>query len=164
MVNQILFDLINGLAGKVSWLDNLMIIIAKYFVFIGAGFLVYLFIIKRKKFVFVFLSMIFSLFISKLIGWLIYTPRPFVNEAIQLVEHVADSSFPSDHGVALFSLAFGLLLVREKKAGILFLILACLLGFARVFTGLHYPVDILGSIFVAGICVGVVYFLCRIRN
>ena len=154
-----LFNLINGLAGKSVLLDWLMIVSAKYLVVVLAAFLIYLFIKEKKKFVFVFFGMLVSLGISMLIKFLYYTPRPFVvGVGRQLIKHVADSSFPSDHAVAFFSAAFALLFVKKWKAGIAFLIIALLVSFARIFTGLHYPVDMLGSILVSGIGVSLAYF------
>ncbi len=156
-----LFQAINSLAGKYAFLDSLMIILAKYLVIVLAGLLVYLFIKDRKKFIFVFLGMIVSLAISKLIGFLFYTPRPFVNGAGLLIEHAADSSFPSDHAAGFFSVAFALFFLRKWKTGIVFLVVALLVGFARIFTGLHYLIDILGGVLVAGVGVVLVYFLFR---
>ena len=76
-------------------------------------------------------------------------PRPFVALGfVPLVEHAADSSFPSDHtlfGVALVTpLAWTL-----RPGGLLILIWALLVGAARVVAGLHYPSDILGSVGLA---------------
>ncbi|MBV9579614.1 MAG: phosphatase PAP2 family protein [Chloroflexi bacterium] len=72
-------------------------------------------------------------------------PRPFVELGFApLIQHVADSSFPSDHtltGVALI----GPLLWTLPRAGWLLLAWALIVGAARVAAGLHHPSDILGS-------------------
>lgn len=159
-----LFSLINGLAGKYAVLDWLMIVLAVYLVLALAGLLVYLFIKNKKKFLFVFLSMLVSWGIGQLIKLLFYTPRPFMQGATSLIQHSADSSFPSNHAAVFFSVAFALFFVKKKKLGIIFLILALLVSFARIFTGLHYPVDILGGVLVGFIGMSLVYFFLRSYN
>ncbi len=57
-------------------------------------------------------------------------------------------SFPSGH--AAFYMAVALAVYRyHKKAGIFFIVLAALLSVARIITGVHFPVDIIGGWLVA---------------
>lgn len=96
----------------------------------------------------------FSSFLAFLLNLIIslfrFRLRPFIthSETYQLVGHVSDKSFPSDHTAVAFALGFSLFLIN-KKWGIIFLILAFLIGFARIFCGLHYPLDVLGGILIA---------------
>jgi undecaprenyl-diphosphatase len=53
-------------------------------------------------------------------------------------------SFPSDHAVAAFAIAFSVALVRGRRAGVFFLAAASVV-ITRVFVGLHYPGDIAGG-------------------
>ncbi len=156
-----LFQAINGLAGKYVVLDWLMIICAVYLVLALVGLFIYLFIKNKKKFVFVFFSMIVSWGIGQLIKLLSYTPRPFMQGATQLIQHVPDSSFPSNHAAIFFSVAFALFFIKKKKLGIVFLGIALLVSFARIFTGLHYPIDVVGGILVGFIGTLIIYFLSR---
>jgi undecaprenyl-diphosphatase len=86
-------------------------------------------------------------------------PRPFVELGFApLIEHVADSSFPSDHtltGVALI----GPLLWTLPRAGWSLLVWALIVGAARVAAGLHHPSDILGSAALALALDVLVWFL-----
>ena len=52
--------------------------------------------------------------------------------------------------------------MKRKKLGIVFLVVALVVGFARIFTGLHYPIDILGGALVGGVGVSLVYFLFKL--
>ena len=158
-----LFQAINGLAGKYAVLDWLMIACATYFVLALLGLLVYLFIKNKKKFLLVFLAMLVSWGIGELIKLLFYTPRPFAQGATQLIQHAADSSFPSNHAAAFFSVAFALFFIKKKKLGIIFLGVALIVSFARIFTGLHYPIDILGGALIGWVGTSLVYFLFRKR-
>ena len=80
--------------------------------------------------------------------------RPFTAhpaQTILLASPSSEPSFPSDHAVAAFAIAFSVLLIGGRIAGTLFLSGAFVVGMARVFVGLHYPGDV-----VAGAVVGIV--------
>lgn len=106
-----------------------------------------------------------------LIEQFIFEPRPFVTHTVhQLIAHPADSAFPSDHSAWSFAV-FGMLLfafisavaavMHGRLAGpprptysllavpalllILAFVIACTIGVARIYVGLHYPGDILGG-------------------
>lgn len=98
-------------------------------------------------------------------------PRPFISHHVHLLaSHVADASFPSDHTawsfavvgmltLCLFSwakIAQGTSLTAGKRIFgltpklywvvlLLAFAMACLVGLARIFIGVHYPGDILGG-------------------
>ena len=74
-------------------------------------------------------------------------PRPFVahpHDTILLVAPSNEPSFPSDHAVAAFAIAFAVAFVG-RRVGAAFLAGATLLAVARVIAGLHYPGDVLGG-------------------
>jgi undecaprenyl-diphosphatase len=71
-------------------------------------------------------------------------PRPFVrfDDVHLLIQNESYFSFPSNHASFFASLAMAMYFVN-KKAGIIFGILAILIGTSRVVTGVHFPVDII---------------------
>ena len=80
-----------------------------------------------------------------------YNPRPFVlGLGRMLIAHDPTSSFPSLHATFLFSMAFALLLQKGSRGIALFVML---LGFAtawaRIFVGVHYPLDMAGAFLTA---------------
>lgn len=83
-----------------------------------------------------------------------YHPRPFaVPIGRTLVEHAADSSFPSDHVTFLVATGLGLLAwTRHRWAGFLVLVLAVPVAWSRLFLGVHFPLDMIGAVPVA--CMG----------
>ena len=105
------------------------------------------------------LCLLFSLLIEALIcdvtlKKLVARVRPYeVNTQIQLiVKRLSDYSFPSGHTGLCFAGAVSFLLSeKNKKPGVLALILAVLVAFSRLYLYVHYPTDVL-----AGIVVGVV--------
>jgi undecaprenyl-diphosphatase len=95
----------------------------------------------------------------QLMAMLNFDHRPFMDHRLtQLVAHASGKSFPSDHTTVTAGIAFGLLFfTRFKKLGVVVLAAACLIGFARIFVGIHYPLDILGGL-VTGLLGGAFTF------
>ena len=64
--------------------------------------------------------------------------RPYGNDSRM------NSSFPSGHAAAAFALAFAVWL-HNKKIGVVFIILAVLVGLGRVLSNVHYSFDVFGG-------------------
>lgn len=152
MINLNLFYQIYNLSGQNPVLDQLMIIGAEtsiYIVFLLVALITILGRAKEKKAaLLIILSLAISLLIIKVIRNFYLEARPFVSLAITpLIQHMADASFPSTHSSAMASVAFTYTFYKSKFA-LLFLILMLWVGFARIFVGVHYPLDILGGFLV----------------
>jgi len=94
---------------------------------------------------------IISLAFIQLAGLLYNDPRPFVSDRITpLIHHAADNGFPSDHTALTAYLGF-LVLMYSRKLGIALLMIALLIGIARVAAGIHHPVDIIGGFIIGAI-------------
>ena len=92
----------------------------------------------------------FALAINQLIGLLWYQPRPFVlGLGHTWSVHAPDASFPSDHLTLFTSIGLGLLLGGRRRIGLATLGAGLLVGWARVYLGLHFPLDMAGSLLVA---------------
>ena len=61
-----------------------------------------------------------------------------------------DGAFPSSHTAVAFSLSVTIQ-KHDKKVGILYLIMAGLVGIARILAHVHYPIDI-----IAGALIGTI--------
>ena len=144
------FRLINDLAGHNVWLDRFMVFAAD-----KMGYLLILFVLiifwKKdyfKQVVFVSLgsALVAKFVFVSIFRYLIYSPRPFmVLERVNiLMNHQFESSFPSGHASFYFALATGVYLYN-KKAGYIYLILVGLMGLARIFVSVHWPLDILAG-------------------
>ncbi len=83
-----------------------------------------------------------------------YHPRPFaIPIGRMLVEHVADSSFPSDHVTFLLAIGVGLLAWSHHRwAGLVTSALVLPVAWSRLFLGIHFPLDMIGALPVA--CAG----------
>jgi len=85
---------------------------------------------------------------------LIERPRPydfqlaqFGKEITLLIEAQHDFSFPSGHTIACFEASVAIML-SNKKLGIPALIIAFLVAFSRMYLYVHYPTDVIVSIFL----------------
>jgi undecaprenyl-diphosphatase len=156
----LLFQIINNLAEKNIWLDNFMIFCAEYLIF--GLFLISIFLFfnltkKKEKIqliIFTFSSTILAWLLNHLISLIYFRPRPFAthDNIFLLIQHNQDKSFPSDHTTIAFALGLSIYLFN-KKLGIFALICAFFIAFARIFSGLHYPLDILGGIVMASLVI-----------
>lgn len=83
--------------------------------------------------------------------------RPFQSHRVhQVIDHSPGQSFPSDHAMAAFGIALVVLVFLSRPWGVALFVVAALIGFARVYSGVHYPGDVAGSLLVAVLGVGAV--------
>ncbi len=121
-----------------------------------------------KKTRIVGVTMLISLMINGLLTNVILKdffarPRPFnVNpELVTLIHKPSSFSFPSGHTSVSFAGALVLFKMLPKKAGIPAVILAAMIGFSRMYVGVHYPTDILGGIVVGVIASTAAYYFVQ---
>ena len=155
-LNTEIFNAINHFAGMNVILDKSAIVVAKFLPIIFILFLISLWFgeDERKNIsLYAGYSAVFGILLNFLIGLFYFHPRPFMdNIGTLLITHLSDTSFPSDHTTFMLSVAFAFLYFKKtRKAGILFSILGIVGGIARVYCGVHYPFDILGSVVVAAV-------------
>ncbi len=114
---------------------------------------------KWREVVLVFFSGIIAWCVATILKFVFHTNRPYL--ALQGIEPLiskTDYSFPSGH--ATFFMALGVAIyLSHKKAGYIFILLALLIGLARISSGVHFPVDILGGFILGGLVVlGIQYY------
>lgn len=76
-----------------------------------------------------------------------YQERNFHVYINLLIERQHDFSFPSGHTIASFE-ACTVLMIHNKKMGIPATILAILVSFSRLYLYVHYPTDVIVSVFL----------------
>lgn len=75
-------------------------------------------------------------------------PRPFLKEAIDLLIKIPHgSSFPSGHSASSFAVA-GFLFFEKVRFRWLYIFLATLMAFSRLYLFVHYPSDVLVGSFI----------------
>jgi len=101
-----------------------------------------------------------SYYISSFLKYIVARPRPFIlipDAHAMAIEN--SSSFPSTHTIMAFMAAF--ILTKYFKKGPLFFTLAALVGFSRVYIGVHFVSDVL-----AGAAIGTLigYLLVKVSK
>ena len=88
--------------------------------------------------------------ISNLCDDFLYSPRPFaVGLTRWVVDHAANNSFPSSHALVISTIAFAYLFSAKYKLGALLMLVALAVSWSRIYLGVHFPFDIVGSLLIA---------------
>ncbi len=175
-MNQAIFYFFYSFAHKFAALDDLFIFCALYLPYlVVVGAIVFLLFHHEvipsenplKQFSKKWKEVLLSFFVagvawcaSKVLKVLIHIDRPFT--ALPNVKSLITESgyaFPSGH--ATFFMALGVaIFFSHKKAGLIFIALALIIGIARILVGVHYPTDVLGGFVLGGLIAYLVaYFL-----
>jgi undecaprenyl-diphosphatase len=102
---------------------------------------------------------------SQLVKHLVPRLRPsnFPTAVVAADEKIYHGSFPSGHTTTSFALATVLLLdwpgPRRRAVGIVAFALALLIGFSRIYRGVHWPSDALGGALLGISCGLIVHFI-----
>lgn len=93
---------------------------------------------------------------------LAFHPRPFAaGYSRAWVRHAANNAMPSSHVAAALILALALFARKERRWGALVAALAAAVAWGRIYLGLHWPEDMLGSLFSALLSFGLATLLQR---
>jgi membrane-associated phospholipid phosphatase len=108
------------------------------------------------------IGMLLAVAVNQVIVSAVHEPRPYttLSGILVLADHSADPSFPSDHATMAGAVAAGLLLV-SWRLGLLAVAAAAVMGFARIYIGAHYPLDVLAGFTVGATVTLLSYLLAR---
>lgn len=132
-----------------------MIFGADYLIFIVYFFILVLAIFgksrERKAFILSMLGLGIALILTQIIRIFIHEDRPFVTfqiiPLISITPWVTFLSFPSVHALIISVITFSYIYFKSKIAPF-FIFCLIWISFARIYVGVHYPLDILGGILV----------------
>ena len=160
--DEVIFLWINGWVGEFPLFDSAIEwVVSDYMVPVGLALtLVGLWFVgidraarqKHQIGVFVALSaMALANWTVFIINQLYMRDRPFVDQDVSLLFYqTTDPSFPANPAATSFAIAAAVWGVNRRVGVALFLV-AALFGFARVYAGVHYPLDV-----IAGAIIGIV--------
>ncbi|MFB6496728.1 undecaprenyl-diphosphatase [Bacillus haynesii] len=146
-LNIDVFRFINDLGKEYSMLNPAVYFLAEYMMyFLGAWLVIYWFTRKTKNrlmVIYAVIAFVIAEILGKMMGSLYSNYQPFATlpNVNKLIEHEIDNSFPSDHTILFFSIGF-LIFLFHKKTGWLWLVLAFTVGISRIWSGVHYPLDV----------------------
>ncbi|MGW5672170.1 phosphatase PAP2 family protein [Micromonospora sp. NPDC003776] len=167
-MNTRLFLEINDLARATPWLHAPMAGYAKYGVVLFAVLLLAGWWTARLRgvglpaAVWAPVGMLLAVAVNQPIVSLVHEPRPYTTlpGILVLADRSTDPSFPSDHATMAGAVAAGLLLV-SWRLGLLATAAAAVMGFARIYIGAHYPLDVLAGFAVGATVALLGYLLAR---
>ncbi len=155
--NHRLFMLINAGSHPSTALLTMAMFLAQWLIYGIPLVLVWLWISGGRLERHAAVSAAFGVGLALLVGQIITAvwphPRPFMIGLGQtLLAHKSEASFPSDHATVFFTLGIGIRFSGLRKLGTGLLLAGALVGWSRVFLGVHFPLDIVGALIVALPC------------
>ena len=173
IINIDIFYAINHINSP--FLDWFMPIITNF------GSLIFLFLISliifffggekgRRVAILAILALVINYVVVTGLKYLIFEPRPFI--ALENVKLLVDpigyySSFPSGHTSGFFAFAFVVGLkyrirfLKNLRLIYLLLIFGAIIGFSRIYIGVHYPLDVIVGAIIGIICA---IFILKLEN
>ena len=161
-LNNSWFLLLNAHNGDADIVRLAAVFLAQYLNWVvGLALTAYLLATKQPKLWLKLLgSCAVALVLAYVIGKLYYHPRPFILGLGQTVVGQHDtSSFPSRHLTFYWALVLPLCgFVRTRRLGLGLVVLGLIEAWARIYVGVHYPLDMVGSLLVALVASSVVWY------
>lgn len=150
-LNRAFFLKINAGPGTALWTIDGAVVIANGLIYLIPVLLGAMWLwgneARRKLAIQACLTAMLGLGLNQVIGAVWQHPRPFaIGLGHTWTQHVADSSFPSDHMTIFTAIGITLLLGHERLLGLLTLAVGSGVAWARIFLGLHFPLDMLGAV------------------
>jgi membrane-associated phospholipid phosphatase len=143
--------------------------IAQYFVGIPVLVIAYLFWKEEKRekirlIVLIVLSAIAAVILVEIATKAHADPRPFIRDGVKpYFTSSTDNGFPSDHTV-FSTVAAGVALSISKKWGIGLLLVAIIIGSARVIAGVHHTQDVIAGVVIGLVSCGVSVAIMKLVN
>jgi len=137
--------------------------------------LVYLGLRYKRKFLIILLFIIAAVTLSDqaalLIKNIVHRPRPCHEPALSGLVHLVNGrcggmwGFVSSHAANSFNVALlSLLLIRKRWFSVSIVIWAAIVGYSRIYLGVHYPGDVICGAAVGTLAGWVMYSLYRLTD
>ncbi|MBI4644975.1 MAG: phosphatase PAP2 family protein [Deltaproteobacteria bacterium] len=153
-LNRTLFLKINAGPAVPAWIINGATLIANYLIYLIPIILLGMWLWgdepRRSLALKACLVSLLGVSLNQIIGLAWQHPRPFMlGLGHNYLTHAPDSSFPSDHVTIFAGIGLSLLLGGAGRLAFLTLTAGAAVAWARVFLGVHFPLDMLGAVGIA---------------
>ncbi|WP_458110347.1 undecaprenyl-diphosphatase [Bacillus zhangzhouensis] len=152
--NERLFRWVNQFSIDHGHLNPIFIGLAEYTVLLLALMCLFIWFRNRsgknrKMIISAGLTFILAELLGKVAGVFYSNQQPFaeMSHVNLLIHKEVNNSFPSDHTIFIFSICLIFWLFHKRH--IYWLIIACTVGFSRIWVGVHYPFDVLVGAVIA---------------
>lgn len=152
--NRKTFLALNADLSTVAWKLDVATVTAEYLIYLIPLALVAMWCwggqARRESALKICLIALVSLGVNQLLALGYPHPRPSeTGIGHTFILHAADSSFPSDHATVFAAMGLTLLFANAKSlTGWFFLVIGAAVAWARIYLGVHFPIDMLGAIAV----------------
>lgn len=163
-------EILYGLAEvRSSFFDSLFLVLTNLgseMAAIAIPFILYWCVSKRKAY-YVISNVLLGTALNQALKFFCRVPRPFVQDPeFRIVEAAREGaggySFPSGHTHTVTAIFGALTVVLEKAwARVLCIVAIVLVGFSRMYLGVHYPTDVLGGLGCGLVLLAVLYPVYR---
>ncbi|TVP77657.1 MAG: phosphatase PAP2 family protein [Puniceicoccaceae bacterium] len=173
--------MINGLAGEIRGVDRVVVFLRDSYLAKGVPVMMVWWGLwfhsdprggqSRERLLAVLAVAITAIFVGRLSALTLpFRDRPLHDAALEVIVPTGAraetlmgwSSFPSDHAVLFFALATGIFLVNRVFGVLLFIHAALIISIPRIYSGLHFPGDILfGALIGIGVTLVIFFGIAR---
>ncbi|WP_092873851.1 undecaprenyl-diphosphate phosphatase [Izhakiella capsodis] len=163
-LNRALFLWINATPNSPHWLVVLAIFAARALIAVVPGLIIALWLwgpqnqlsAQRVLVLKTGIALVYAMAIAWCLSMLFPHPRPFaIGIGYQMLPHIADNSYPSNHGTAIFTCALAFLFWHRLWSGMVLMVIGMLIAWSRIYLGVHWPMDMLGGFMVG--CLGCLF-------
>jgi len=152
------FNLINASTSAAGWEIGFALFAAVYLVYLVPILLVVLWLWgtskQRTPLLLATMVAVLTLTMNYLIGLMWFHPRPeLLGVGRTLLAHAPDSSFPSDHMTLCWAIGLTLFCdTATKLLGAVTMTVGIVVAWARVYLGVHFPLDMAGAVLMSSLC------------
>lgn len=108
-------------------------------------------------------ALVVAIAASFVIGALFPTQRPFlVPLGHHLLDHRDSPSFPSNHGLVMFTYAATMGYLRHWQHALVIGSVGLIVAWSRVYLGVHFPFDMIGASMLAVVAVGAAVMIDKV--